>query len=276
MAAHGPACIYLCARTIAKAESAISRIHEHHSQAKIHAVQLDLASLESVKAAAAEIDKTCDHIDVLFLNAGVAGVAAGLTQDGYEINFGTNHLGHALLTQLLMPKLLKATEAPAHDVRVIAVSSEGAVFFATKKGLDLSAVRTDMASTSVMSRYAQSKLANIYFAQKLAQQYPSVVATAPHPGTVKTEIFDKATGFGFVMKLLAPVALLFAYTAEDGAKQQLWCGFGKGVESGKYYQKIGDSKPRGKHMSDEKLRDELWEWTNAELAKYGAPGWPKA
>ena len=87
---------------------------------------MDLSSFESIKRAVAEFRKAAgDRLDIAVLNAGIMRVMPGITAEGYEIAFGVNYLGHALLTKLLMPTLLRTVELPGADVRVVAVSSEG-------------------------------------------------------------------------------------------------------------------------------------------------------
>lgn len=110
-AAHTPASLLLCARTALKAEAFIAELRKQHPQTTTKPVNLDLASFDSIKSAARRINDSCDKIDVLILNAGLSSLSAQTTKEGYEIQFGTNHVGHALLTQLLMPKVLAASKA---------------------------------------------------------------------------------------------------------------------------------------------------------------------
>ncbi|KAK4495078.1 hypothetical protein PRZ48_013405 [Zasmidium cellare] len=169
LAQHNPGCIYLCARSLSKAETFISEIKASSPSANIKPVHFDLASLESAKAAANEIIKATPRLDLLYLNAGVSAVAPGLTKEGYEWQFGVNHLAHAMFVQLLMPLLQDtASTNPESDVRIITVASEAAKMMAPKEGIIFSQLKTEMASQSGMARYSQSKLANILFAKKLA------------------------------------------------------------------------------------------------------------
>lgn len=236
---------------------------------------MDLSSFDSIKAAAKQINESCDKIDVLILNAGVSALAASTTKEGYELQFGVNHVGHALLTQLLMPKVLAASKEPGADARIVVVSSRASQNSALAKGLPLAEMKTDLASTTTLKRYSYSKLANIYFAQGLAKQYPNVTSTALHPGVVYTEIWSKVTGFGKLITYpLGLIVRMVALTAAQGARNQLWCAFAKGVQSGKYYEPVGVDVAGLPFTRNEQYRDELWEWTNKELAAHGAPGWP--
>jgi len=201
---------------------------------------------------------------------------ASVTAEGYEVQFGINHVGHALFTQLLMPLLLKtaATAAP-NSVRVVNVSSSLHAS-ATGKGLALADAKTDMASYHSATRYGHSKLANVLFSRKLAELYPSVTTVALHPGFVNTEINSgKAGGAKWWSMLIKAIVPYVGLSVENGAKTQLWCGVAKEVESGKYYEPIGVVKPGSKWARDDKSKDELWEWTEKELMSHGGVGWPE-
>lgn len=106
----------------------------------------------------------------------------GLTASGYEIQFGTNHVGHALFTQLLLPKMLETAKQAGSDVRIVVLSSDGHKLFGSKLGIPYDACKTDMASYYSMQRYGLSKLANVYFAKEMARRYPSIKTVAVHPG----------------------------------------------------------------------------------------------
>ena len=115
-------------------------------------------------------------------------------------NSTVNHMGHALLTQLLLPKMLQTTNSSADaDVRIILTSSVGAMRFNSKNGLALDQMQTNGESVGSLNCYGRSKLANVLFAKKLAQLYPSITTTSYHPGTVKTEIWGKSDGAKITM-----------------------------------------------------------------------------
>jgi NAD(P)-dependent dehydrogenase (short-subunit alcohol dehydrogenase family) len=115
-------------------------------QTEFKFLDLDLASFESVRRCAASFASQEQRLDILFLNAGIIRVPPLKTTEGYEIHFGINYLGHALLSRLLMPTLLHtAQQQPEADVRVIVLSSEGHVM-APKQGIDFDKVKTDGSS----------------------------------------------------------------------------------------------------------------------------------
>ena len=104
-----------------------------------------------------------------------------------------------------------------------------------------------------------------------------------HPGAVNTSIMGKANGVqSWLLFLFNPLIWAFGLTEEEGAKNQLWCataatGTADGeVENGAFYVPIGKKKEDNKHANDPALVEELWRWTNDELAKHGGPGWPEA
>jgi NAD(P)-dependent dehydrogenase (short-subunit alcohol dehydrogenase family) len=282
LAAHNPKTIYLCARNPSSAEPLIAELKTAHpsAAANITPIKLDLASLESTRAAANAIASQADRLDLLYNNAGIAMTPASVTPDGYELQFGVNHVGHALFTQLLMPLLLKTAAASAsvapNSVRIVNVSS-GAHVSGPSKGLVLADAKTDMAAYHTATRYGHSKLANILFSRKLAELYPSVTSVSLHPGFVNTEINSaKAGGAKYLSMFVKTIVPWFGKTVEDGAKNQLWCGVAQEVESGKYYEPIGVAKPGNKWAQDERSKEELWEWTEKELQAHGGVGWPEA
>lgn len=302
LAAHNPKCIYLCCRRRASGEALVQSVLEDHPDANIVVLELDLSDLDSVKRCAKEFQGRSEQLDILILNAGVSSTPYQKTKQGYEYQyvsksprslrkesyvltihrFGVNHVGHALLTQLLMPTLINTRKSsPSGDVRIVVVSSKGHMF-APSEGLILNKMKTDGTGVQPLTLYGHSKLANIMFARKLAQLYPDITSTSIHPGTVKSEIWDKAGGFNwFVASVIAPVIVyLSAVTIEEGAKTQLWAATaevgGKGkVENGHYYVPVGNDAPFGKFAEDQAKVDELWQWTNEELKTNGASGWPK-
>ncbi|KAH9908996.1 NAD(P)-binding protein [Xylariomycetidae sp. FL2044] len=255
-AQHAPAILYLGSRSATRGAEAASRIRdslpsESKKKIDIRVLELDLASLASVRAAARRVrDETGDRLDILQLNGGAGMVGPGLTEDGYEVQFGTSYLGHALLTQLLMPALLAtataATQGNGNDVRVIAMSSVGHRVFAPAEGILFDELRTPAAHRSTQALYGQSRLAATLFARELARRYspssssssssPSsgtssgsgsrsgITTASLHPGTVRTKIWGESPGVsGLVRRLLVdPMVRLTSVSAEVGARNQLW------------------------------------------------------
>jgi NAD(P)-dependent dehydrogenase (short-subunit alcohol dehydrogenase family) len=181
LAGRGAAIVLAC-RSPERAARAIERIKAETPQADLQAITLDLTSLASVRAAATEIRSRYRRLDVLINNAGVMWAPKGSTADGFEVHFGTNHLGHFAFTGLILDLLL-----PVAGSRVVVLASPahraGDIDFA-----DLSYDR----HYRPMAAYSRSKLANLLFAQllqaKLSQAGSPAIAVAAHPGGARTEL----------------------------------------------------------------------------------------
>lgn len=265
---HNPQRIYLAARTQSKAEAAIAELQGLVPSAPISYIHCDLTSLSSVQACARAFVAQETRLDLLFLNAGVMGAPAATTADGYELQFGTNHVGHALLFKLLQPTLARTAQQPGGaDVRVVCLSSIGHRL-APGNGIGFADLKTDMAGFSTWRRYGQSKLANILFAKGVQKRHggEGVTAVAVHPGVVDTDLY-RTTFTGPLGQLLAR-GKRFVYTGvREGALNQLWAAVGE-VQGGEYYSPVGVGGMGNANALDEELADKLWEWTEKELQAY--------
>ncbi len=217
-------------------------------------VKLDLASLASVREAARAILER-GPLHVLVNNAGVAGIR-GVTEDGFELAFGTNHLGHFLLTELLRERLIES--APA---RVVTVASQA---HRQASGIDFEAVRGSTRSLTGMLEYSVSKLANIAFSAELGRRLAGTGVTtySLHPGVVASELWRPIPG------LFRPLVKLFMISNEAGARTTLHCATAPELasESGLYYNRCRARSPSRVAQSPE-LAAELWrrseEWVRA-------------
>ncbi|KAK5130497.1 hypothetical protein LTR08_001977 [Meristemomyces frigidus] len=258
-------------------QSVVDDLGAKHPETDFQLMSLELSSFDSVKKCAADFNSRYDRLDILFLNAGIGMTAARLSAEGYESHFGVNHMGHALLTQLLLPKMLQTKRQHQDaDVRITVTSSIAAVKIAPTAGLVLAEMHNPDAFQRKFTRYGHSKLANILFARKLNQSYPSIMTTSTHPGTVKTEIWNRGDGSTLISWLTAPAVWLTGTTVEEGAKTQLWAATAKDVEGGTFYVPIGKTVGGTASSNSQEQTDELWEYTERELAKHGGPGWPEA
>lgn len=224
-----------------------------------------------MQKAAAEFVGKEQRLDILMLNAGVMALPPGVTQDGYEIQFGTNHVGHALLAKLLLPTLL-LTAAQGHDVRVVALSSMGHCVAPRSAGIDFATLKTPLASSLTWIRYGQSKLANILFARELARRNPSLTCVAVHPGVVATNLYETVER-NRLLGLVNRIAKRLVYqTPQSGVKNQLWAATAKlgdgGVVSGEYYTPVGISGQGSGWARDDELAGRLWAWTEEELKAF--------
>lgn len=279
LACHKPAKVYLAARSHSKAEAAVSRIKKAYPAAaatNIEILDLDLASFESIVSAAAKVNNEVDRLDILQLNGGVGMVPHETTKDGYEIHFGTNYLGHAFLTQLLMPKLLATSKMPGADVRIILMSSVGHRVFAPDTGIQFEHLKTDMNGYAGRTNYGHAMLAKTLFADQLAKKYPSITSSSLHPGTVKSNTWqgDKSVNWFLNKLVIQPLVALTGVSNEEGAKTQLWCSFSKDVKNGSYYEPVGKGGKENKLLHNGEMSKKLWDWSEKEFQAHNPSGWP--
>ncbi|KAL2836413.1 hypothetical protein BJY01DRAFT_222024 [Aspergillus pseudoustus] len=268
---HNPSHIFLAARSQSKAVEAISDIQRSvPNAAPITAIELDLASFSSVKKAVKEFHAHSSKLNVLVNNAGIMGCPPGTTEEGYEIQFGTNHMGHALLTKLLLPTLQRTAEI-SDDVRIVTLSSN-AESWSPSSGYDFAQLKTEMRSVSPFERYGISKIANIHFSRALSRRYPTIRCISVHPGVVGTSL---ARGLYASYPVISPVLrLLHRFITQDvtdGAKNQLWACVNTEAKSGEFYFPIGAVGKGSKLSGDESLEETLWQWTEDELKPYDSP-----
>ena len=219
---HGARVLMAC-RDAGRAGQALAQVRAAGGDAEL--VSLDLASLASVETAAAEVSQRSGTLDLLVANAGVMAPPRRLTADGFELQMGTNHLGHVALTARLLPQLL-AAGAP----RVVVVSSTahrvGRMAFD-----DLQSER----SYSRWGAYAQSKLANLLFAAELDRRAAGrLVVLAAHPGYAATHL-QSGQGSVLLERALALGNATIAQSAAQGAWPSLYAAGSRDARSGAYY-----------------------------------------
>ena len=285
LAKHNPDKIYLCARSKAKYDAAMKGITAAVPNATsiVKYLELDLTSLSSVAAAADNFSAENSRLDILMNNAGIMAQPPALTKEGYEIQFGTNHVGHALLTKKLLPVLQKTASEPNADVRIVNLTSEGHKFAPKPTGFIPKTCTTDMASYNTFTRYGQSKLANILFTNELVRRYPAITSVSIHPGVVATGLpdsFQKA--HPWLSVALGPVRKMVEMAPSVGAYNQTWACVApvegktgtakdglKPVKQGEYYVPVTKEGSATKFAKDGELARQLWEWTEGELKKHG-------
>src|SRR6201997_268807 len=259
LAEHG-AHVVLAVRDLDKGKDAAAQITAQSPDAEVALQELDLASLESIRAAADELKAAHPRIDLLINNAGVMYTDKDTTKDGFELQFGTNHLGHFAFTGLLLDRLL-----PVEGSRVVTVSSVGHRILAKIHFDDLQWER----SYNRVRAYGQSKLANLMFTyelqRRLAHRGAPTTALAAHPGGSDTELTRYIPG------LLKPAVdvlwPLFSQSAEMGALPTLRAATDPAAQGGQYYGPDGIGVQRGHpkvvkssgQSHDEAQQRRLWE-----------------
>ena len=268
LAAHEPSHIYLAARTQSKGEAAVAKIKAEYPSTNVTFFPLDLSSFQSISSAASHFKSENQRLDILMNNAGIMAVPPGETSEGYEIQFGTNHMGHALLTRLLMPTLLATTKQSGSDVRIVNLTSEGHNFARSPKIL---LDRSQLATCGAWTRYGYSKLANILFARGLAEHYPDITSVSVHPGVIATDLYLPNSQSNFIMRVGLKVAGSLRGTVVTGALNQLWAATGKkeDIVNGSYYTPIGAKTGGSACAQNSKLADDLWAYTEKELTAKG-------
>ncbi|KAJ0414915.1 hypothetical protein BJY00DRAFT_318316 [Aspergillus carlsbadensis] len=274
LAKHSPAHIYITGRNAKSANGVIKQVAEAGSKTPVSFITCDLASLASVKRAADEFRSKESRLDILMCNAGIMAVDPGLTADGYEVQFGTNHLGHALLIQKLLPALQStATRSEGGnsdgDARIILLTSAGYKMH-PRAGILFDTLRTTQKGLfGSWVRYGQSKLANLLYARELARRYPDITCVSVHPGVVNTGLVE---GLSLARQSFVwATAWHIMVTPAEGIRNQLWAATSdkKGIVSGKFYEPVGVlSTGLDRAARDDGLAKRLWEWTDEVLAEY--------
>lgn len=263
MARHNPSQIFFTGRNTAAAAPIIAEALDGGSTTELTFIPCDLASSrDRIHSALASVFNS-SRLDLFIANAGIMGTPPGLTEEGWEVQWGTNYMGHAVMLQLLRPLMLR-TAATGADVRFVSVSSyghnsapEGGVLFDSLKEAD--AIKGEFA------RYGQSKLGNILLCKAMARHVPEIVSVSIHPGVVRTGLL--ASTKPSVLKFIFQITPFLQKSASEGACNTLWAATTdrKNLKNGEYYEPIGKIKGASKSVEDECLAERLWQWTLDEL-----------
>jgi len=249
--------VTIACRASTETDNALERLRQLSGNDRVAAIPIDLADLHSVRTFAQQYIASGQPLHILINNAGIMSVPERcLTKDGYELQFCTNHLGHFLLTSLLLPVLQKS--APA---RVINVSS-----FCYRMGeIDFENLNSEK-SYNPWKVYSTSKLANILHAEEFNRRYKDVGITANslHPGAVRTELkrhLYKNWMFWVISPLFKLITLVAAKSPWEGAQTTLYCALSEecGKEGGYYYSDCKRQAGAHKQMGDAVVAKKLWE-----------------
>jgi retinol dehydrogenase-12 len=245
--------VFIACRSAERAKPAAEQIRSATGK-DVELLDLDLSDLESVRRCADGFLASGAPLHLLINNAGLAG-AHGLTKSGFELAFGVNHIGHFLLTKLLLERLQSSGEA-----RVVTVASKAHY---RAKTIDFDAVRKRTATSTALPEYGVAKLANVLFSAELGRKLAGsgVTTYSLHPGVVATDVWRTVPG---------PLRWLikqFMITVEQGAETTLHCATSRAAaaETGLYYDKSRAVEP-GTAAKDRALAAELWrrseEWVS--------------
>jgi len=246
--------VFVASRSAEKGSAAVADLRASTGNSSVFFLPLDLADLDSVRACAASFLDRGEPLHVLVNNAGVAG-RRGLTKQGFELTFGVNHLGHFVLTGLLLDCLSASGAA-----RVVTVASDAHY---SARGIDWDALRRSTRSFTGMREYAVSKLANVLFSLELARRTAGtgVSTYALHPGVVASDIWRR------VPWPVRPLMERRMLTVSQGAETSLYCAASPDVaaESGLFYDKCAVREPSA--VATPALAASLWqrseEWAAA-------------
>jgi retinol dehydrogenase 12 len=249
--------VWIACRSVAKGEEAAAAIRGATGSSSVSVLPLDLADLDSVRSCAAAFLALGEPLNVLVNNAGVAGVH-GLTRQGFELMFGVNHLGHFLLTALLLERL--TASGPA---RVVTVASDAHY---SARGIDFATLRRRARHVTGLPEYAVSKLCNVLFSQELARRLAGTGVTtyALHPGVVASDMWRRVPWpvRPLVTRRLLPVT--------EGARTSLYCATSPDVAqaSGLFYDRCAERAASS--VATPELGGELWR-RSEEWAGTGVP-----
>jgi NAD(P)-dependent dehydrogenase (short-subunit alcohol dehydrogenase family) len=239
LAEHGATVVMAC-RNADKAARAHERLMATHPSGDVSVASLDLSTLISVRTFTDTFLRTHDRLDLLVNNAGVMATPKGTTADGFELQLGTNHLGHFALTSQLIEAIVATDGA-----RVVNVSS----LAHTMGRIDFEDLQSER-SYSPWRAYNQSKLANLLFTSELQRRLTasgaSTLATAAHPGLAATDLQSGVGGFaGALQPLLGPLWRIVAQSARMGALPTVRAAVDPAARGNDYYGPGGIGEYRG-------------------------------
>jgi NAD(P)-dependent dehydrogenase (short-subunit alcohol dehydrogenase family) len=253
LARAGKTVVMLC-RDVTAASAVRSDIMRQVPRARVEVVRCDLASLASVREAAAVVRRDYPPLGLLINNAGMASTRHRTSVDGFELTFATNHLGPFLLTALLSDHL----DRPA---RIVTVASR----IHYRGRLDLAAVRDARARYGATAAYARSKLANVMHTFALARRMAGtgVSVNCLHPGVVATNLLPRW------LRVIKPLLTRVMFDAERGARTTLYLALDQSVAgvTGRYFDEHQLPRAASPLANDVELQESLWnmsaEWTGA-------------
>ncbi|XP_018563121.1 retinol dehydrogenase 12-like [Anoplophora glabripennis] len=252
--------VVMACRDVEKAKQAVNEIKDAcknlENLGTILVIRLDLSSLQSVRACAEQLLKSEERIHLLINNAGVMMCPESRTEDGFETQLGTNHLGHFLFTMLLLPRICHS--APARIVNVSSMAHDSI-------RIDLGDLNWEKKTYNTLSSYRQSKLANILFTKELASKLEErgvsgVTTYALHPGVIQTDLWRHLKSSFWVITLLLRIFSWTIKTPLQGAQTTIYCAVDENCadQSGLYYAECAEKEPSESALNEEDAKG-LWD-----------------
>jgi len=251
---HGASVIMAC-RDPVKSQKALEEVQAYSGNNNVRTMALDLTDLDSVRKFVREYNETTNSapVNVLMNNAGVMATPYGKTKQGFELQFGTNHLGHFLLTNLLLPNLKAGSPS-----RVINVSSAAH----TMNGINWDDINWEK-KYKPWGAYGQSKTANILFSVELTKRYAGdgIFSNALHPGVITSTSLYVHSG-GFMAFMLGAYSKFAGKNVPQGASTQVYMATAPELErvGGNYFSNCAQTSPK-KYATNEENATKLWEYS---------------
>ncbi len=251
--------IILACRNTDKAEAAVKDIKKKSKNEKVSFISCDLASFDSIRQAASHFKAWYDKLDVLINNAGVFTSSLRKSEEGFELQFAVNHLGHFLLTHLLMDELKKSP-----NPRVVNVSSKAYL----SGNIDFDNLRGEKGAEQYdgLRAYTQSKLANVLFTREMARRHPAIDTNALHPGVISTRLGNKNARW--YHSLAWWLVSLFTASTKRGARTSTYLATSPEVDgtSGKFFDENQQQRKLSERARNEELAQRLWEESERMVA----------
>ncbi|KAJ3693048.1 hypothetical protein LUZ60_012143 [Juncus effusus] len=253
--------VIMAVRNLTSGTNVKNEILKEFPNARIEVLELDLTSMASVRKFAKEFKDLNLPLNILINNAGVMATPFLLSEDGIELQFATNHVGHFLLTELLLDIMKKTSQESNIEGRIVNVSSMGHSF-APKEGIRFDKIN-DESTYQTITAYGQSKLANILHANELSRRFKeegiNITANSLHPGAIITNLLRHHSFFDLIHRTLGKLVLK---NAKQGAATTCYIALNPNVKgiTGKYFSDSNLSEP-SKKAKDMDLAKNLWDFS---------------
>ncbi|TXG70943.1 hypothetical protein EZV62_005878 [Acer yangbiense] len=254
--------VIMAVRNVAAGNDIKESILKNHPSANIDVMELDLSSLASVRKFASDFIARGLPLHILINNAGIMATPFTLTKDNIELQFQTNHIGHFLLTNLLLETMKKTARESGREGRIVVVASDGHKF-AYKEGIRFDKIN-DKSGYTGFGAYGQSKLANILHSNELAirlkEEGVNITVNSLHPGSIATNIMRHSRLLTTLNKVLGKVLGGFTKTLAQGASTTCYVALHPQLQgvTGEYFEDCNVSKPNAQ-ARDTEMAKKLWD-----------------